>query len=58
MSKMFYPNDGRSAIPFTSTQDIYDYMGDAMMNFGPIEIRDNHVLTQKYGQYIKIGELK
>lgn len=55
---MFYPNDGRSAIPFTSIQDIADYMGEAMKDFGPIEIRDNHVLTQKHGQYIKIGELK
>ena len=55
---MFYPNDGRPAIPFTSTQDIVDYMGEAMKDFGPVEISDNHVLTQKYGQYIKIGEVK
>ena len=58
MSKMFYPNDGRPAIPFTSTQDIVDYMGEAMKDFGPVEISDNHLLTQKYGQYIKIGEVK
>jgi len=55
MSKKFYPNDGRPAIPFTSTQDIVDYMGDVVKNFGPVEINDNHVLTQKNGQYIKIG---
>lgn len=58
MSKKFYPNDGRPAIPFTSMQDIIDYMGDTMKNFGPVEISDNHVITQKYGQYIKIGEVK
>jgi hypothetical protein len=33
-------------------------MGETMKDFGPIEIRDKHVLTQKYGQYIKIGEVK
>lgn len=58
MNKKFYPNDGRPAIPFTSTQDIVDYMGDVVKNFGPVEINDNHVLTQKNGQYIKIGEVK
>ncbi len=55
---MFYPNDGRPAIPFTSTEDITEYMGEVMRDFGPVEIEGGSVLTQIQGQYVKIGKVK
>ena len=55
---MFYPNDGRPAIPFTSTEDITEYMGEVMRDFGPVEIKGDSVLTQIHGQYINIGKVK
>lgn len=58
MSKMFYPNDGRPPIPFTSNEAIAEYMGEVMHDFGPIEIEGDSVLTQIQGQYLKIGEVK
>lgn len=58
MSKMFYPNDGRPAISFTSTEDITEYMGEVMRDFGPVEIEEGSVLTQIQGQYVKIGKVK
>ena len=58
MTKTFYPNDGRPGIPVSSEQDIVDYMGDAMNDFGPIEIEGDIVLTQLHGNYIGIGKLK
>lgn len=58
MSKKFYPNDGRSAIPFKSVEDIADYMGKIMHDLGPIEIVGESVITQIQGQYLKIGEIK
>ena len=58
MSKKFYPNDGRPAIPFTSTEDISEYMGEIMNDFGPVEIHGGSVLTILKGNYIKIGEVK
>jgi len=58
MSKKFYPNDGRPPVPFTSTNEIAQYMGEIMNYFGSIEIEGDSVLTQIHGQYIKIGEIK
>ncbi len=58
MTKMFYPNDGRPAIPVSSEKDIVNYMGDILNDFGPIEIEGDLVLTQLHGQYIAIGKLK
>lgn len=58
MTKMFYPNDGRPAIPVSSERDIAEYMGEVMNDFGPIEINGDLVLTQLHGQYIGIGKLK
>lgn len=58
MGKMFYPKDGRPAIPFTSTEDITEYMGEVMRDFGPVEIEGGSVLTQIQGQYVKIGKVK
>ena len=55
---MFYPNDGRPPIPFTSNEAIAEYMGEVMHDFGPIEIEGDSVLTQIQGQYLKIGEVK
>ena len=55
---MFYPNDGRPAIPVSSEKDIVNYMGDILNDFGPIEIEGDLVLTQLHGQYIAIGKLK
>ena len=54
----FYPNDGRPAIPFTSTNDIVKYMGEIMNKLGPIEIYEGHVLTQIDGLNINIGEVR
>ena len=58
MSKKFYPNDGRPAIPFTSKEDLVKYMGNILNDFSTLEIEGNHVMTQKHGQYIKIGEVR
>ena len=58
MNKKFYPNDGRPPISFASIDEIANYMGEIMNNFGPIEIDGDSVLTQIHGQYLKIGEVK
>jgi len=58
MSKKFYPKDGRPAVLVSSPKDIEKYMGEIMNDFGPIEIQEEHVLTQINGQYIQIGELR
>lgn len=58
MNKVFIPKDGRPAIPVSSIEDIKEYMGEIMNEFGPIEVQGDLVLTQIQGQYIKIGELK
>lgn len=58
MRKMFYPNDGRTPIPFTSKEDIAEYMGEVMNDFGPIEIDGDQVLTQIQGQYVSLGKVK
>ena len=58
MKKVFIPKDGRPAIPVSSIEDIKEYMGDIINEFGPIELQGDLVLTQIQGQYIKIGELK
>ncbi|MBQ9231565.1 MAG: hypothetical protein IJ190_10390 [Prevotella sp.] len=58
MNKMFYPNDGRPPISFTSKEAIAEYMGEIMNGFGPIEIEGDSVLTQIQGHYLKIGEVK
>lgn len=58
MSELFYPNDGRPPISFTSKEDIAEYMGEAMNGFGPVEIEGDLVLVQMQGQYIKIGKVK
>ena len=58
MTKLFYPNDGRPAIPVSSENDIAEYMGEIMNDFEPIEIERDLVLTQLHGEYIGIGKLK
>lgn len=58
MSKLFYPNDGRPPISFTSKEVIAEYMGEVMNGYGTVEIEGNSVLTQIQGQYLKIGEVK
>lgn len=58
MTKMFYPSDGRPAIPVSSENDIAECMGEIMNDFGPIEINGDLVLTQLHGQYIEIGKIK
>ncbi len=58
MNKKFYPNDGRPPISFASTDEIAEYMGEIMQNLGPIEVDGKNVLTQIYGQYLKLGEVK
>lgn len=54
----FYPNDGRPPKEVFNEDDIREYMGEVMNGFGPLEFRDNKVLTQLNGQYICIGILK
>lgn len=58
MSKMFYPNDGRPPISFNSKEDIAEYMGEIMNDFGPIEIEGDLVLAQIQGQYVSLGKVK
>ncbi len=54
----FYPNDGRPAITISSIDDIVNYMGGIMYDFGPVEIQDGLVLTQIHGHYVVIGEVR
>lgn len=58
MRKMFYPNDGRPPISFNSEEDIAEYMGEVMNDFGPVEIDGDLVLTKIQGQYVGLGKLK
>lgn len=55
---MFYPNDGRPPISFNSEEDIAEYMGEVMNDFGPVEIDGDLVLTKIQGQYVGLGKLK
>lgn len=57
MNKIFIPNDGRPAIHVSSIEDIKNYMGEIMNEFGSIELNGNLVLAQIHGQYIIIGKL-
>ena len=54
----FYPNDGRPSKEVINEDDIREYMGEVMNDFGPLEFNGNKVLTHLNGQYICIGILK
>lgn len=54
---LFQANDGRPPIEVTSTNEIREYMGDSLKDYGPIEILEGKVLTNLYGQYICIGTI-
>ncbi len=55
---MFKPNDGRPAIPVSSLDEIREYMGDIMYDFGEMEVvSGNIVVTYLHGQPIVLGHL-
>ena len=56
--RMFKPNDGRPSILISSLDEIREYMGNVMTNFGDIEVVNNNiVVTYLNGLPITLGYL-